>query len=140
MEGEIPSIDSVRDGDLVEQLQKLVNRKLQDMQEAQWKVALSGKEIVVKDQIRKVICVILSAKDVIASAVSAEPHAALACAGVFFVLSVSYLHALMITLHFSTLTSALKLLINPITQFDEATDGLGYISELLARCRVRRTT
>lgn len=38
------------------------------------------------------------------------------------------------------LTSALKLVRNPITQFDDATDGLGYISELLVRCRLIEDT
>lgn len=71
------------------QLQKLVDRKLQAMQNSQLKITVGGKEVVVKDQVGKIVRTILSAKDFIGSAVSAEPHAALAWAGVLVVLPVS---------------------------------------------------
>jgi uncharacterized protein YlzI (FlbEa/FlbD family) len=71
------------------QLQKLVDQKLQDIQDSRLKITVSGKEIVVKEQVCKVVHAILSAKDFIGSAVSAEPHAALAWAGVLVVLPVS---------------------------------------------------
>lgn len=73
----------------MEQLQKLVDRKLEDVQNAQLKINVNGKEVVVKEQVRKVIHTILSAKNFIGSSVSAEPHAALAWAGVLVVLPVS---------------------------------------------------
>jgi hypothetical protein len=60
------------------QPQKLVDRKLQDIQNAQLKISVNGKEAVVREQIRKVVHTILSAKDFIGPAISAEPHAALA--------------------------------------------------------------
>jgi hypothetical protein len=71
------------------QIQKLVERKLQDIQNAQLKLTLGGREVVVKEQIRKVVNMIISAKDLIGPAVSADPHAALAWAGVLVVLPVS---------------------------------------------------
>lgn len=71
------------------QLQNLVDRKLQDVQKAQLKITVSGKEVVVREQVRKVVHAILSAKDAIGSAVTAEPHAALAWAGVLVILPVS---------------------------------------------------
>lgn len=45
--------------------------------------------MVIREQVRKVIHAILCAKDSIGVAMSAEPHAALAWAGVLFVLPVS---------------------------------------------------
>jgi hypothetical protein len=71
------------------QIQKLAERKLQDIQNAQLKLTLGGREVVVKEQIRKVVNMIISAKDLIGLAVSADPHAALAWAGVLVVLPVS---------------------------------------------------
>jgi len=85
-EGQIPSVGDIDRG---VQLQKLVDQKLQDIQDSRLKITVSGKEIVVKEQVCKVVHAILSAKDFIGSAVSAEPHAALAWAGVLVVLPVS---------------------------------------------------
>jgi hypothetical protein len=71
------------------QLSKLVDRKLQDMEKNRLSVNLAGRDIVVKEQVRKVVYAVLGAKDIIGAAISAEPHAALAWAGVVFVLPVS---------------------------------------------------
>jgi hypothetical protein len=49
---------------------------------------VSGKEVIVKEQVRKVVHAILSAKDYVGSAVIPEPHAALAWAGVLVILPV----------------------------------------------------
>jgi hypothetical protein len=86
---EILIVDGVGDADRQVQLQNLVDRKLQDVQKAQLKITVSGKEVVVREQVRKVVHAILSAKDAIGSAVTAEPHAALAWAGVLVILPVS---------------------------------------------------
>jgi hypothetical protein len=72
-----------------EQLQQLVNRKLEDMQNSRLKITVAGKEVVVQEMVSKIVCVVISAKSFISSAVSAEPHAALAWAGVLAVLPVS---------------------------------------------------
>jgi hypothetical protein len=71
------------------QLSELVDRKLQDMEKNQVSVNLAGRDIIVKEQVRKVVYAVLGAKDIIGAAISAEPHAALAWAGVVFVLPVS---------------------------------------------------
>src|SRR5438046_7551610 len=83
---EVPTIDGVGGADRQVQLQKLVDCKLEDMQNAQLKITVGRKEVVVKEQVRKVVHAILSAKNCIGSAVVAEPHAALAWAGVLVVL------------------------------------------------------
>jgi N-terminal domain of NWD NACHT-NTPase len=71
------------------QLKKLVDLKLQALQDARLKITVRGKEIVVREQVSKIFHAIISAKDIIGSAISAEPCAALAWAGVLVVLPVS---------------------------------------------------
>lgn len=72
-----------------ERLQNLVKDKLDAMQKARLKVTVGGEEIVVKDQVCKIIRTIISCKDFIGAAISAEPHASLAWAGVLIILPVS---------------------------------------------------
>ena len=42
--------------------------------------------------------------------------------------------------HFSVFIYALQILLNPVTQDDDAMEGLGYISDLLVRCKVIEDT
>ncbi|KAF4631978.1 hypothetical protein G7Y89_g6154 [Cudoniella acicularis] len=114
--GQISSVGGI---DRAAQLQKLVDCKLQDINNSRIKITVSGKEVVVKDQVRKIVTAILSAKDFIGSVVSSEPHAALAWAGVLI---------------------ALPVLLNPVTQDDDAMKGLAYISDLLVRWKVTEDT
>lgn len=86
-DGDDISNDEVMDRE--EQLQQLVNRKLEDMQVSRLKITVGGKEVVVQELVGKIASAIISAKSFISSAVSAEPHAALAWAGVLVVLPVS---------------------------------------------------
>ena len=58
------------------------------MQNAQLKIKVGEHEVVVKDQVRKIVHAVLSVKDFIGSAVSADPYAALAWAGVLVILPV----------------------------------------------------
>jgi hypothetical protein len=53
------------------QLQKLVDRKLQDIENARLKITMARKEIVVKEQVRKIVHAIFSVKDSIRTVVSA---------------------------------------------------------------------
>jgi hypothetical protein len=85
-EGDKPKEEVV---DREEQLQQLVNRKLEDMQNSQLRITVGGKEVVVKEVVGKIVRTVISAKSFISSVVSAEPHAALAWAGVLAVLPVS---------------------------------------------------
>lgn len=71
------------------QLQHLVERRLADIQQTRMQFTVGGRDIIVKDQARRVIHAILSVKDFISSAVSSEPHAALAWAGILVLLNVS---------------------------------------------------
>ncbi len=52
------------------------------------KIKVGERELVVKHQVRKIVHIVLSVKDFIGSAVSADPHAALAWAGVLVILPV----------------------------------------------------
>lgn len=53
------------------------------------KISIHGKDVVIRDQARKVVHSILSVKDYIGSIAFAEPHAALAWAGILIILPVS---------------------------------------------------
>ena len=84
-----PSVHSARGEDRAQQLKNLVNDKLDAIQKAQLTVTIRGEKIVVKDKVREIVHTIISFKDFIGTAVSAEPHAALAWAGVVIILPVS---------------------------------------------------
>ncbi|EER45012.1 predicted protein [Histoplasma capsulatum H143] len=101
------------------QLQKLLDSKLQNIENSQMKISIHGKDVVIRDKARKVVHSILSVKDYIGSIAFAEPHAALAWAGILIILPV---------------------ITNPITQAEYGTEGLEYISELLVRCKVMEDT
>ncbi|OAX84576.1 hypothetical protein ACJ72_01054 [Emergomyces africanus] len=101
------------------QLQNILNSKIQDIENSQMKISLNGKDVVIRDQVRKVVQSILSAKGYIGTLASTEPHAALAWTGVMILLPV---------------------IAHPITQDDDALEGLEYISELLVRCKVTEDT
>ncbi|KAH8807393.1 hypothetical protein F5884DRAFT_341401 [Xylogone sp. PMI_703] len=101
------------------QIQSLALSKIQDVENSPLKISVGQREIVVKEKIGKIVRGVLAAKDFIGSALSSEPHAALVWAGVAVVL---------------------PLLLNPMTQDEDATDGLAYISELLHRCKVMEDT
>ncbi|KAJ0415099.1 hypothetical protein BJY00DRAFT_268555 [Aspergillus carlsbadensis] len=96
-------------------LQELTLRKLDSLADARWKITIGGQDFVVRDQIANIARKLLSFKDSIGVAVSAEPHVALAWAGVLVIL---------------------PLLSNPATQWEDAADGLKYMSDILIRSRV----
>ncbi|KAH8422457.1 uncharacterized protein LDX57_000212 [Aspergillus melleus] len=97
-------------------LQSIMEHRLQEIKNSQTTFHLAGKEIVVRDQVRRAVDLILSVQGVVTSAVSSEPHAALAWAG------------------------ALVLLVGPITrsvtQDTEATEGFECITAFMARYAV----
>ncbi|OJJ42671.1 hypothetical protein ASPZODRAFT_169958 [Penicilliopsis zonata CBS 506.65] len=97
------------------QLQDLAQRKLKAVHEGHRKIIVQGKKVVIKDQINRVIRTILASKDFISTLLSSEPHASLAWAGVVLILPV---------------------LSSPLTQADDATNLLAYVSELLIRMQV----
>ena len=74
------------------QMSLLVTKKLEAMDEAQWKFHVGDKEIVVREQLDHIVKGVLFAKDFVAQAVklSSDPHAAVAWAGVCLLLPVSH--------------------------------------------------
>ncbi|KAJ5364524.1 uncharacterized protein N7496_010237 [Penicillium cataractarum] len=112
--GELPS-DS--DYDLL--LGDLIKTRFQEIEKAQLKFTIYGREIIVREQVRRTVNIILTAKDFISTAVSSEPHAALAWAGVL-------------------------VLLNPVvkstTQGDDAMEFFEKISMLMVRYRVVEST
>jgi hypothetical protein len=88
-----PGISTERsDGsaDREERLAKQVDLKLQAVEDARLKFTIGKKEVIVKEQVDKIACAILFAKDFIGSAVSMEPYVALAWAGISTLLPVSH--------------------------------------------------
>ncbi|KAF7118472.1 hypothetical protein CNMCM5793_007993 [Aspergillus hiratsukae] len=94
-----------------EEIRELAQSKLNAVQQGHLKVIVKGKEIVVKDQIHRILRTIVAAKDFIGTVLNAEPHAAIAW-----------------------------LLTNPVTQTDNATELMAYVSDLMVRCRVIEET
>lgn len=70
-------------------IQKLAADKLEKLSQAKLSFSRGEKRVVVRDQVLKVVKFILAFKDLISSAISAEPHTALVWAGIMVVLPVS---------------------------------------------------
>lgn len=96
----------------LELIQKLAKEKLEKLSEAQLSFSIGKKKIVTREAVRKAIKVVSTFKDVVSSAISAEPHAALAWAGVMAIL---------------------PLLENAYQQDEDAGSGLNNILFLLVR-------
>ena len=71
------------------QIQELAKKRLEELPEAHLSFSIGGKNIVVQSVVRKAIKVITMFKSAVNNAVSTEPHAALAWAGVMMILPVS---------------------------------------------------
>ena len=72
-----------------EQLLAIVTRRLDSIENDQKSFIVAGKTVILHEQLNKVVRVIMSARNFVSQAVSAEPHAALAWAGVSMLLPVS---------------------------------------------------
>ena len=97
------------------QMSGLVKKKVKLMEESRWSFRLGHQTVEAKAQVDRIVKGILWAKDFVTSAVSAEPHAALAWAGVCVIL---------------------PLLLNPTTQAKALVDGLDDITDIIARFTV----
>jgi hypothetical protein len=74
------------------QMSALVAKKLAVMNEKQWRFNVGGKSVEVRDQVDRIVKIVLVAKDFISSAASIDPiHAGLPWAGVCMLLPVGYL-------------------------------------------------
>lgn len=124
------------------QLQHLVERRLVDIQQTRMQFTVGGREIIVKEQARRVIHAVLSVKDFISLAVNSEPHAALAWAGILVLLNVSCP-----SMFFYRVESGVALVLTypqpvskAITQEEDAIDGFEQISNILVRYRLLEST
>ncbi|XDG06280.1 hypothetical protein ABKA04_005895 [Annulohypoxylon sp. FPYF3050] len=98
-----------------EQVQTDARKRLEACHKNMLSFSVGSNKIAVRDQVRKVIGFIVSAKDLVASAISSEPHAALAWAGVMFIFP----------------------LLNEMLQKDvDALNGFDDITTILVRCKV----
>ncbi|KAK6815870.1 hypothetical protein RU639_009205 [Aspergillus parasiticus] len=101
--------------DRQKRIQNLVFCRLQDMEQGRFNIPRRSRQGVIGDYVRRTVHGILFAKDFVTAAISAEPHAALAWAGVVMVL---------------------PLFLKPFTQREDAVAGLEFISDLLIRYQI----
>ena len=97
------------------QVSNLIAEKLKVIEDTRWRLHLGEKTVEVRAQVNKVVKAVIWAQGFVSSAVSADPHSALAWAGVSLLL---------------------PLLLNPTSQNKALVDGLDYISTLIARFTV----
>lgn len=76
--------------DKQDQLQALANRQLDELSQKRYRLSIGEKDIVVRDQFKKILKVVLTFKDLISTTIAAEPVAAMAWAGVSFALQVRF--------------------------------------------------
>ena len=72
-----------------EQLSAVITRKLNSIEEDQKSFIVAGKRVVLQEQFNKLVRIVMFARNFVSQAVIAEPHAALAWAGVCVLLPVS---------------------------------------------------
>lgn len=77
-----------------DQLQALANRQLDELSQKRYRLSVGEKSIVVRDQFKKTLKVVLAFKDLISSAIAAEPVAAMAWSGISFALQVRFFFCL----------------------------------------------
>ena len=74
-----------------DQMKALLNEKIKIDEEAVWKLRVGDNQILIRDQIGKVVKVVAAAKDFVGAALAADPHAALAWTGICTLLPVNCL-------------------------------------------------
>lgn len=73
----------------LQQLHKSLDNKVNELQEKEWEISIDGHYINVKEKLYRAMKNVLVLKDVITTAASACPPAAIACAGLTVSLTVS---------------------------------------------------
>ena len=101
------------------QVSDLIAKKLKVIEDTRWRLQLGRETVELKAQVNKVVKTVIWAQGFVTSAVSADPHSALAWAGVSLLL---------------------PLLLNPTSQSKALVDGLDYISTLIVRFTVMERT
>lgn len=77
------------DGDVVSQLIRATERSHDSMLRKQWSIGLAGKEIVVRDQLEKLLKAVKIFKDLASVAAGLDPtHAAISWAGICLIMQV----------------------------------------------------
>ena len=71
------------------QMKLLLVEKIKVDEEAVWKLSVGHSQIIIRDQLDKVVKVIAAAKDFVSTATASEPHAALAWIGICTLLPVN---------------------------------------------------
>ncbi|KAJ0414709.1 hypothetical protein BJY00DRAFT_318549 [Aspergillus carlsbadensis] len=100
-------------------LSDIVQDKISNIERSRWKVTVAGKEVTVRDEVLRIVNAIVSVKESITTAVTTEPHAALAWAGILLVLNP---------------------LARALTQDDNAVQGLEKVCGIMIRYAVVETT
>ena len=77
--GSTPNQDS-------ESMSKLIEAKLQEVEQRQWKVQIGGTSVKVREVVSKLVRAVIFAKEFITPAINTDPHAGLAWAGVCMLL------------------------------------------------------
>ena len=72
-------------------MKALLNEKIKIDEEAVWKLRVGDNQILIRDQIGKVVKVVAAAKDFVGAALASDPHAALAWTGICTLLPVNCL-------------------------------------------------
>ena len=101
------------------QVSDLIAKKLKIIEDTRWRLQLGQQTVELKAQVNKIVKTVIWAQGFVSSAVSADPHSALAWAGVSLLL---------------------PLLLNSTSQNKALVDGLDYISTLIARFTVIERT
>ena len=86
-----------------EQLSAVITRRLDSIERDQKSFIVAGKRVVLQEQLDKFVRIVMFARYFVSQAVSAEPHAALAWAGVCVLLPVSIEPFRLQLFHFSQL-------------------------------------
>jgi hypothetical protein len=92
-------------------LPNIVQDNIINIERSRWKVKVAGKEVMVRKEILRVVNTIVSVKEATTAAVTTEPHAALAWAGVLLLLNV---RSRPISLHGSPLDSEYQALFHAV--------------------------
>lgn len=71
-----------------QQLRQIAKSKVEEIHLSQWQIKIGSHSVDVGDRFEKAVKIVVAAKEFLSSTVSAEPHAALAWAGVCIFLPV----------------------------------------------------
>ncbi|GIJ91272.1 hypothetical protein Asppvi_010237 [Aspergillus pseudoviridinutans] len=96
----------------LQQMEALIDLKIQEVDNGRWKVRFKDHELAVKDLVEPVVGIVQWAKDYVGTALEASPTASLAWGGLF---------------------------LNPSTQEVTRVQGLNEIASILSRCTVRES-